>query len=194
MIRACPLAENRLRHPSTRFAFLNYFGQFRRTDAPLLRALLGLRSCLSRVPLAAGYLGQAAAVRQCGKISRLCRPSHRRPGGSTWGERTSSQRLGNERGTGPTSVRPVRRQRSRHLMRNILVSFAQFERPLVTQRMKACMARARKQGKNTKLPAETQRRVRGGRSLVESGRMSVRKVAMLRVGKNTIAHVSRRGE
>ncbi len=76
------------------------------------------------------------------------------------------------------------------LMLNIMAAFAQFERALIAERVRAGMARARKQGKRLGRP----RVLNGGwervRPLVEGGAMSRRKAAgILRVGRSTVSRL-----
>jgi DNA invertase Pin-like site-specific DNA recombinase len=74
------------------------------------------------------------------------------------------------------------------LMLNILASFAQFERALIAERVRAGMARARKQGKRLGRPPALDGEWERVRPLVERGGMSQRQAARaLGVGRSTVA-------
>ncbi len=74
-------------------------------------------------------------------------------------------------------------------MLNILASFAQFERALIAERVRAGMARARKQGKHVGRPAVLNGDLDLLRPLIESGALSWRQAAR-RLGV-TVSTVSR---
>ena len=63
------------------------------------------------------------------------------------------------------------------LMLNILASFAQFERALIAERVKAGMARARKQGKHVGRPAVLNGNLDALRRAIEAGTLSRRQAA-----------------
>jgi DNA invertase Pin-like site-specific DNA recombinase len=75
------------------------------------------------------------------------------------------------------------------LMLNILASFAQFERALIAERVRAGMARARKQGKHIGRPQALNGNLEALRPLIESGTLSRRQAAK-RLGV-TVSTVSR---
>ncbi len=76
------------------------------------------------------------------------------------------------------------------LMLNIMASFAQFEKALIAERVKAGMARAKKQGKTFGRRRKLNGEFEPVRPLVESGQVSLRKAAtMFGVGKSTIARM-----
>ena len=63
------------------------------------------------------------------------------------------------------------------LMLNILASFAQFERALIAERVRAGMARARRQGKHIGRPQALNGNLEALRPLIESGTLSRRQAA-----------------
>lgn len=63
------------------------------------------------------------------------------------------------------------------LMLNILASFAQFERALIAERVRAGMARAKKQGKHVGRPRTVNGEWAQVRPLVETGGLSQRQAA-----------------
>ncbi len=75
------------------------------------------------------------------------------------------------------------------LMLNILTSFAQFERALIAERVKAGMARARKQGKHIGRPAVLNGNLEALRPFIEAGTLS-RSQAARQLGV-TVSTVSR---
>ena len=81
------------------------------------------------------------------------------------------------------------------LMLNILASFAQFERALIAERVKAGMARARKQGKHIGRPQALNGDLEALRPLIEAGTLSRRQAAKrLGVTTSTVSRaLSRKG-
>lgn len=75
------------------------------------------------------------------------------------------------------------------LMLNILASFAQFERALIAERVRAGMARARRQGKHVGRPQALNGEIEALRPLIEAGTLSRRQAAR-RLGV-TVSTVSR---
>ena len=75
------------------------------------------------------------------------------------------------------------------LMLNVLTSFAQFERALIAERVRAGMTRARKQGKHIGRPQALSGNLEALRPLIESGTLSRRQAAK-RLGV-TVSTVSR---
>jgi DNA invertase Pin-like site-specific DNA recombinase len=75
------------------------------------------------------------------------------------------------------------------LMLNILASFAQFERALIAERVKAGMARAKKQGKHVGRPAVLNGNFEALRPAIEAGTLS-RSAAARRLGV-TLSAVSK---
>jgi DNA invertase Pin-like site-specific DNA recombinase len=75
------------------------------------------------------------------------------------------------------------------LMLNILASFAQFERSLIAERVKAGMARAKKQGKHVGRPAKLNGNLDALRPAIEAGTLS-RSAAARRLGV-TLSAVSK---
>jgi len=63
------------------------------------------------------------------------------------------------------------------LMLNILASFAQFERALIAERVRAGMARAKKQGKHVGRPRAVNGEWGQVRPLIEAGTLSQRQAA-----------------
>lgn len=74
-------------------------------------------------------------------------------------------------------------------MLNILASFAQFERALIAERVRAGMARARRQGKRIGRPQVLNGDLEMLRPLIEAGTLSRRQAAK-RLGV-TVSSVSR---
>jgi DNA invertase Pin-like site-specific DNA recombinase len=80
------------------------------------------------------------------------------------------------------------------LLFNILASFAQFERSLIAERVRAGMARARKQGKRLGRPRALDAEWEQVRPLIENGRMSqVEAARQLRVSRTTIYRMLQNG-
>ncbi len=81
------------------------------------------------------------------------------------------------------------------LMLNILASFAQFERALIAERVKAGMERARRQGKHVGRPQALNGGLEALRPLIEAGTLSRRQVARrLGVTPSTVSRaLSRKG-
>jgi DNA invertase Pin-like site-specific DNA recombinase len=81
------------------------------------------------------------------------------------------------------------------LVFNLLATFAQFERSLIAERVRAGMARARKQGKRLGRPRAVNGEWEQVRPLIENGTMSQRRAAqVLGVGRSTISRlVARNG-
>ncbi len=76
------------------------------------------------------------------------------------------------------------------LVFNLLATFAQFERSLIAERVKAGTARAKKQGKRLGRPRAVNGEWVHIRPLIESGTMSQRKAAaVLGVGKSTVSRL-----
>ena len=76
------------------------------------------------------------------------------------------------------------------LVFNLLATFAQFERSLIAERVRAGMARARKQGKRLGRPRAVNGEWEQVRPLIENGTMSRRKAAkVLGVGRSTISRL-----
>jgi DNA invertase Pin-like site-specific DNA recombinase len=75
------------------------------------------------------------------------------------------------------------------LMLNILASFAQFERSLIAERVKAGMARAKKQGKHVGRPTKLNGNLDALRPAIEAGTLS-RSAAARRLGV-TLSAVSK---
>src|SRR5207302_7815428 len=74
------------------------------------------------------------------------------------------------------------------LLLNLMASFAQFERALIAERVKAGMARAKKQGRRLGRPPVLNGEFDGIRDDVMAGRLSQREAARrLGVGRGTIA-------
>ena len=82
------------------------------------------------------------------------------------------------------------------LMLNILASFAQFERALIAERVRAGMARARKQGKHVGRPQALNDDLEALRPLIEAGTLSRRQAAKrLGVTVSTVSRsLSRKGD
>ncbi len=81
------------------------------------------------------------------------------------------------------------------LMLNILASFAQFERALIAERVRAGMDRARKQGKRLGRPRAVNGEWENVRPLVESGKVSQREAArMLGISQSTISRMLARSD
>jgi DNA invertase Pin-like site-specific DNA recombinase len=81
------------------------------------------------------------------------------------------------------------------LMLNILASFAQFERALIAERVRAGMERARKQGKHLGRPRTVNGEWETVRPMVESGKVSQRQAArMLKVSQSTVSRMLARGD
>jgi len=81
------------------------------------------------------------------------------------------------------------------LMLNILASFAQFERALIAERVRAGMERARKQGKHLGRPRVVNGEWETVRPMVESGKVSQREAArMLKVSQSTVSRMLTRGD
>jgi len=80
-------------------------------------------------------------------------------------------------------------------MLNILASFAQFERALIAERVRAGMERARKQGKHLGRPRVVNGEWETVRPMVESGKVSQREAArMLKVSQSTVSRMLTRGD
>ena len=78
------------------------------------------------------------------------------------------------------------------LMLNILASFAEFERALIAERVRAGMAHARKQGKRAGRPHRLNGEFEALRNGVQAGIISQREAARrLRVSPRTIARAMR---
>ena len=81
------------------------------------------------------------------------------------------------------------------LMLNILASFAQFERALIAERVRAGMSRAKAQGKHVGRPRAVNGEWERVRPLIESGGMSKRKAArMLGVSRSTVSRMLARSD
>ena len=76
------------------------------------------------------------------------------------------------------------------LVFNLLTTFAQFERSLIAERVRAGMERARRQGKHVGRPRVVNGEWANVRPLIESGAMSQRKAAqVLGVGRSTVSRL-----
>ncbi len=81
------------------------------------------------------------------------------------------------------------------LMLNILASFAQFEKALIAERVRAGLDRARKQGKRLGRPRAVNGEWENVRPLIESGKVSQREAAqMLKVSQSTVSRMLMRGD
>jgi DNA invertase Pin-like site-specific DNA recombinase len=80
------------------------------------------------------------------------------------------------------------------LVFNLLATFAQFERSLIAERVRAGMARARKQGKRLGRPRALNHEWEQVQSLIESGKLSqVAAARQLRVSRATIYRMLQKG-
>ncbi len=81
------------------------------------------------------------------------------------------------------------------LMLNILASFAQFERALIAERVRAGMERARRQGKHLGRPRVVNGEWETVRPMIESGKVSQREAArMLKVSQATVSRMLTRSD
>jgi DNA invertase Pin-like site-specific DNA recombinase len=79
-------------------------------------------------------------------------------------------------------------------MLNILASFAQFEKALIAERVRAGMARARKQGKHVGRPAKLNGNLDVLRPAIAAGRLSRRQAArQLGVTTSAISRALKKG-
>ena len=81
------------------------------------------------------------------------------------------------------------------LMLNILASFAQFEKALIAERVRAGMARAKKQGKHVGRPVKVNGNWEQVRPLLEAKKLSPRDAAeRLNVSLATVYRLLRKGQ